>query len=72
LLLNQTRNPRSSNQQSIANANFIKDVLLHQVKVIPEGICPMDELSLIYDVNDQKDINELRDILSKRLSYPST
>jgi len=72
LLLNKTRNPPNSNQQSIANANFIKDVLLHQTKVIPKGVCPMDELSLIYDANDQKDINELRDILSKKLSYPST
>lgn len=32
----------------------------------------MEELGLQYDKNDQKDINELRDILSKNLSYPST
>jgi hypothetical protein len=32
----------------------------------------MEELELKYNKNDDKDINELRDILSKNLSYPST
>lgn len=72
ILVNQSTNPKISDKQSIANANYIREALLHQVKVIPQGICPMDELSLIYDPNNQNDINELRDVLSKKLCYPST
>lgn len=71
-LLNQSLAPLVSPQQAEANADLFRNILVERIKAIPIGICPIDELGLIYNKDDQEDLNELRDILTKRLSYPSS
>jgi hypothetical protein len=47
-------------------------MLTNSIRALPIGESPLVELKLIYNESDAGDMEELRDILSKRLTYPSS
>lgn len=61
-----------SDQQTDEGIMFIQKQMVEQVLASVEGVSPMEELNLKYDNNNQEDLNELRNILSKNLTYPSS